>query len=99
MRFPPVALGLAILVAGCATTPEYSDPLASMTTPVVKECPFANQTLRVLMSDNTQRAFRHVDEARGARMGMEPGSRPAALTPPGRAHSVAFTTSPQGGSP
>jgi hypothetical protein len=67
-----LALGVVTLAAGCVTTPEYRDPLAALNAPVVKEGPFANQTLRVVMSDNTQRAFRHVDEARGARMGMEP---------------------------
>ncbi len=72
--------GAALVLAGCVTTPEYRDPLASLTTPVVKEGPFANQTLRVLMSDNTQRAFRHLDEARGMRMGSEPGLDPRAVT-------------------
>jgi hypothetical protein len=63
--------GLALTLGGCLSTPEYRDPLASLTTPVVKEGPYANQTLRVLMSENTQRAFRHLDEARGQRMGTE----------------------------
>ena len=33
--------GAALVLAGCVTTPEYRDPLASLTTPVVKEGPFA----------------------------------------------------------
>lgn len=81
-RFPgvsprPIARTLlaaaALLLAGCIATPEYRDPLAALNAPVVKEGPFANQTLRVVMSDNTQLAFRHLDEARGMRMGMEAG--------------------------
>lgn len=75
-----LAAACALVVAGCVAAPEYRDPLAALTTPVVKEGPFANQTLRVLMSDNTQRAFRHLDESRGMRMGGEPGLDPRAVT-------------------
>ena len=75
-----VLAGAAFVLAGCVTTPEYRDPLASLNVPVVKEGPFANQTLRVVMSDNTQRAFRHLDEARGMRMGMEPTLDPRRVT-------------------
>ncbi len=75
-----VAIGVTFVLAGCVTAPEYRDPLASLNAPVVKEGPYANQTLRVVMSDNTQLAFRHLDEARGLRMGMEPTLDPRRVT-------------------
>lgn len=74
------APALALLLAGCVAAPEYRDPLASLNAPVVKEGPYANQTLRVVMSENTQLAFRHLDEARGARMGMEASLDPRRVT-------------------
>jgi hypothetical protein len=59
-----------VVLTGCAVVPEYKDTLSALKTAAVKEGPLAGQTVRVLLSDNTNMAFAHLDQARGVRMGM-----------------------------
>ncbi|HTO13578.1 MAG TPA: caspase family protein [Candidatus Binatia bacterium] len=70
-RATPRALAAAVLLlGGCLTAPEYKDTLSSLKAPAVKEGPLAGQSLRVILSENTNMAFSHMEQARGARMGM-----------------------------
>jgi len=72
----------AILAAGCITTPEYKDPLAAFQqTQAPKEGPFASQSLRVLLSENTQKSIGHMETTHRtmAAWGGNPGFEPRAL--------------------
>lgn len=61
---------LTVVVTGCVATPEYRDTLSALQTSAVKPGPLASQTVRVVLSENTNLAFAHIHEARGLRMGM-----------------------------
>jgi hypothetical protein len=51
-------VGLVLLMAGCIATPQYRDPLASLT----KDGPFARRELRVGLADNTRQSLKHLAE-------------------------------------
>ncbi len=55
-------IACAVLFAGCVATPQYKDPLASLTAVTRKEGPLARQSLRVVISSNTQQALKYLTE-------------------------------------
>lgn len=56
------ALALAVVLAGCVTSPEYKDPLAALQAPAAaREGPLAGYSVRVIFSENTQKALSHID--------------------------------------
>jgi hypothetical protein len=61
---------VAVVLGGCVATPEYRDTLSALKAPTVRDGPLASQTVRVVLSENTNLAFAHIHEARGLRMGM-----------------------------
>ena len=63
----------AVLLAGCVATPEYKDPLAALTQ-APREGPYAQQSLRVILSENTQRATSYLESTAGTWRAW--GSRP-----------------------
>src|SRR3990167_4063586 len=63
----------AALLAGCVATPEYKDPLAALTQ-APREGPYAQQSLRVILSENTQRATSYLESTAGTWRAW--GSRP-----------------------